>query len=445
MNISLQQASSLRKVGPSDRLPIATPRGKLTEGQSTCRPVVFLYSHDTFGLGHLRRNLAIIQRLLGSSRAFEVHLLTGSPVISQWKLPPDLHVHPLPPVVKTGVERYEARDGAHCFGLVKGYREATIVRLVMEHRPDVFLVDHAPAGMNGELLGPLAVMRREMPHTRLMLGLRDILDAPGTVRAIWAEQDIPRLIEQAYDDVLVYGSRAHFDVVEGYGMDARLAGRVRYCGHVVAARESGAETGARPCWSPGRAAGRPVVLVTAGGGGDGHFLMKAYLEALNRCDRVGHHSAVVTGPLMSAEEREGLQRQAAGRSDVELIEYTTDLVPSLRAADLIVSMAGYNTSAEIIAERRKAILVPRAAPRAEQRLRAGLLARLGVVRCVDAGPDLADRLARQVPEALGAPGPSEEAWDQLDLDGADRTADYIAALTHPPLAAEPLAAAGAQA
>ncbi|MBW4053759.1 MAG: hypothetical protein HIU85_20330, partial [Proteobacteria bacterium] len=47
---------------------------------------VCIYSHDTFGLGHLRRNLAIADQLLRSEHRFEVWLLTGSPVIRQWNL-----------------------------------------------------------------------------------------------------------------------------------------------------------------------------------------------------------------------------------------------------------------------------------------------------------------------------------------------------------------------
>ncbi len=120
---------------------------------------VCLYSHDTFGLGHLRRNLAIADQLLRSDGRFCVWLLTGSPVIRQWNLPPGLRVQPLPPVVKTGAERYAARQPGQSFALTKGYREALILKLVEEERPDVFLVDHAPAGMNGELLSTLALIR----------------------------------------------------------------------------------------------------------------------------------------------------------------------------------------------------------------------------------------------------------------------------------------------
>jgi predicted glycosyltransferase len=402
--------------------------------RATARPSgpikVFLYSHDTFGLGHLRRNLAIARRLLACNGKFSVLLLTGSPVIGQWDLPPGLQVQPLPPVVKTGAESYEARAKGQLFGMVKGYREALILKLVLRDQPDVFLVDHAPAGMNGELLSTLALIRQEHPHTRVMLGLRDILDSPENVRAIWQEQNIHALLEHAYDNILVYGSRALFDVVEGYGISKENAKKVVYCGHVVAQPEAHSPHETAPCWDIARAGTRPVVLVTAGGGGDGYFLMRAYLEALPKMPPDPRYSVIVLGPLMSAPESAALHAAAAMCDDVELVGFTTNLVPSLRAASLVIAMAGYNTSAEIIAEKKPAILVPRAAPRAEQLMRARLLAALGLVDVVEPDTDIAAQLAGMVPACLAKPPIPESVWAALDLDGAERVSALLSSGHH---------------
>jgi predicted glycosyltransferase len=398
-------------------------------GASSSAIKVCIYSHDTFGLGHLRRNLAIADQLLSSERRFEVWLLTGSPVIRQWTLPEGLHVQPLPPVIKTGADRYAARAPGQTFGLTKGYREALIIRLLQEQRPDVFLVDHAPAGMNGELLSTLALIRNEMPDTRTVLGLRDILDSPATVRSAWREQEIQELIEHAYDDVLIYGSERLFDVVQAYGLKPTIARRTKYCGYIVGRARLQALTaraGGSVCWDARRAGDHPVVLVTAGGGGDGFHLMNAYLECLDRRVCNPFHSVIVTGPLMPPELHARLRAAAAGRADVQLVSYTTDLMPSVRAASLIVSMAGYNTSVELLAARKKAILVPRSVPREEQRLRALMLSRLGLMHCVEADSGLASRLAELIPQVLQMPPAGEGSWTSVDLRGAERVVEHMA-------------------
>lgn len=391
------------------------------------RTRVLLYSHDTFGLGHLRRNLAIAGCLLEHPGQFEVSLLSGSPVIHDWHLPPGLKVQPLPPVVKVAADRYVSRDRGRMFGLVKGYREALILKQVMNLRPDVLLVDHAPAGMNGELLPTLAMIRHELPSTRVVLGLRDIIDSPDNVAAAWAEQEVPALIEQAYHDVLVYGSEALFDVVREYALPLAIARRVRYCGHVVEAaveRLAGSASGSL-CGSRSAAAGRRIALVTAGGGGDGAFLMEAYLEALQSIAHLDLHSVLVLGPLMPDHDKSRLRHMAESMPQVEVHERVDDMVANLKSADLVVAMAGYNTTAEIIANHKRAILVPRTAPRAEQQMRAQLLAKCGLVRCVEPGDGLPDRLAAAVEASMAERPPDATHWRQFSLDGARQVREFL--------------------
>ncbi len=382
-------------------------------------PRVFLYSHDTYGLGHLRRNLAIAEHLLARKPAFSVRLLTGSPVIGSWTLPEGLDVTALPPVVKTGVETYAPRDSTLPFGLVKAYREALILGAVIAERPDILLVDHAPAGMNAELLSTLAFIRREIPGTQVMLGLRDILDSPETVREIWDQQGIIPLLDNLYDRILVYGSRLLFDVVENYGIPARVASKLSYCGYVARPRK---RTKSAPIGA------QPVFLVTAGGGEDGYFLMEAYLKALAILPAGLARSRIVTGPLMSAAQRRTLDALAAGDPGIEIISSTADLPTMLEQADLVIAMGGYNTSVEIVASGKPAILVPRAAPRAEQRMRAAMLAQLGLVWSLEPGPELDVRLPRLV-ETVLAETKSQAPRYALDLDGASRVGDLFEAVT----------------
>ena len=394
-------------------------------------PKVLLYSHDTFGLGHLRRNLAIAAHLLQRNRPFAARLLTGSPVAASWPMPAGLEVQPLPPVVKTGAEEYAARDRSMSFALAKARREELILESVIHYRPDVFLVDHAPAGMKGELLEALAFIRSELPETRIVLGLRDILDSPQTVRQLWRDEGIYQLLDSTYDHILVYGSRHLFDAVGEYRMPPAVAAKASYCGYIV---ESGAGVAAatvQASRNAGLASRRPVILVTTGGGGDGFPLMHAYLRALNAMPHHAAESLLVTGPLMDIEQRRALEQAAARRPDIRVISQTTELTELIRNADLVVAMCGYNTTAEILAARKPAILAPRAAPRAEQRLRATLIGKLGLAWVVRPEEDLIVRLSELLRAFLAGERPEQPEWSRVDLAGVHRVGDALDELLEP--------------
>jgi predicted glycosyltransferase/nucleoside-diphosphate-sugar epimerase len=401
------------------RFPVSNPeREKLR---------VLLYSHDTFGLGHLRRNLAIADHLLSrQDPGFAVTLLTGSPVASSWPLPKGLVAKSLPPVVKVGAEQYAPRDTSESFEAVKARREEAILDVIRDFRPDIFLADHAPAGMKGELLRPLAFIREHLPETRTVIGLRDIVDSGETVQELWKQQGIYQLLDRFYDQVLVYGSRHLFDPVSEYNFPVSIADKTEFCGYV--ARRI---TGFPPHEIQGEEipSDRPFVLVTAGGGGDGYPLMEGYLRAIESIGTDRLHSAIVPGPLMSPEERQALEHAAARRPDIQLI-HTTELESLIWRADLVVSMSGYNTTAEIVAAKKPSILVPRSAPRAEQRLRAQMLSNLGLARMIAPEDELVPRLRELLEETLAGPSLHTADWKAVDLGGVHRVGEALSALFH---------------
>jgi predicted glycosyltransferase len=411
-----------RQVSPE---PVISSWGIAPDGfaEGARRPRALLFSHDTFGLGHLRRNLAIAEHLLMRRSNFEVMLLSGSPVADSWPMPAGLQLRLMPAVVKIGAEAYTSRNGSASFAEVKAQREAVILNTIRNFRPDVFLVDHSPAGMKGELLGALAFLRAKMPTTKTVLGLRDILDDGPTIRSVWLEDGIYDLIGGSYDEVLVYGSRSLFDVVSEYALPHEIIVKLRYCGHVARGQPQRVANDL-----PSRPARGKTVLVTVGGGGDGYLLIDAYLQALARLDPSPARSIVVSGPLMPENQQHMLHDAAGNRRDVLFTRSTTDMSSLLAEADLVVTMAGYNSTVEILAAQKPAILVPRAAPRAEQRLRARLLERIGVAWAVQPEDDVVDKLAGLLTSALAGVQPRALSSGLLDLGGARRVGDALEAL-----------------
>lgn len=366
---------------------------------------VLLYAHDTYGLGHLRRNLAIAGRLLAGRPGLQVVLMTGSPVAGRFPLPPGLTLVQLPPVVKVDADTYRPRDPRWSFPLVRRARSAIMSDTVRRFRPDVFLVDHAPHGMKGELRPVFSTIRAYTPATRVVLGLRDVLDSPATVRRTWAAEGVYRTLETVFDRIVVYGSAELFDVVPNYGLSA-VAAKLTHIGYL------GAAASAPP---PAASDQEPLVVGTAGGGGDGAEVLAATLAA---SVRLGLPSLVVTGPLMNQPDRAALAAAAARQPTARIAEFVPDLGCVISRARAVVTMGGYNSLCELAARGVPTVVVPRVRPRREQAIRAELFAGLGIARMVLPGPELEHRLADALGAAIAA-GP-RSGTGGLDLGGLDR-------------------------
>ncbi len=90
--------------------PLTHASSKQLAVRGTSRaPRILLYSHDTFGLGHLRRNLAIAGRLSHALPGVSLLLLSGSQAVQQFVLPPGADIIKLPTVTKLGHEHYVAQ------------------------------------------------------------------------------------------------------------------------------------------------------------------------------------------------------------------------------------------------------------------------------------------------------------------------------------------------
>lgn len=373
-----------------------------------------LYGHDSFGLGHLRRMISLATHFTAAMPNAEVLIVTGSPLAHSFALPPRTDYVKLPAVTKSDTGAYRARSLDLEFATIRNLRAALLKETARTYRPDVFLVDHAPQGLKGEVLPTLAMLRNEQPGCLRVLGLRDIIDASHVTRRAWREEGVYHTLEQGYDLILVYGSREVYDIGAEYDLPPAVNERVRYCGYLDRISGTTTEDTTAPSL-PGTLAPRhewsssadPMVVVTAGGGGDGFALMRAYLAGLKLLPSIPFTSVVLMGPLMDEAEQRELRELAATLPPdrVRIESFLADPLPLLRAADLVVAMAGYNTTCELLALRQRALLVPRTTPRQEQLIRASVLANRGLVQMLRPELLTPDTLIESVKESLVRPRP----------------------------------------
>ena len=336
---------------------------------------LMIYSHDSWGLGHLRRSLAIAGAATLRFPNLNVLIVTGSPCATQFELPDRVDVMKLPAVSKANNGQYISRHWPGALAGTLELRSRLISESFRAFEPHVIIVDHQLTGLYDEALPMLHEARAAGRY--LIYGMRDVLDAPETVARQWDSEAHRWALSEGFDRLCIYGSPDVFDPRVQYPELARLSDRIEFTGY-MAPPESRARWPAIPSL-------RKKVLVMMGGGEDGGDRVEAYLEALS-LGPPSWSSLVLVGPLMNPGQVNAIERliDNRGLSDhVRISRFSNDVQRHMRDADAVVSMAGYNSCAEIMRCRVPAVLLPRKTPRVEQLIRARKLADLGLAQCLE--------------------------------------------------------------
>ena len=388
----------------------------------TGQPRILIYSHDSFGLGHLRRCRAIAHAMVGAMSRLSIIILSGSPIIGSFDFRSRVDFVRVPGVIKQ-------RNGAYSPLSLRLDIEHTLKlrASIIEHTadvfdPDIFIVDKEPLGLRGEVESTLNHLKTK--GTRLVLGLRDVMDDPASLADEWERKQALRALEDLYDDIWVYGKEAVHDPLEGIAVSQRVREKMLYTGYlrreIPAADPSGEEIPFE---------GEPFILVTPGGGGDGMELVDWVLRAYEAHEKPLFPALIVLGPFMPAEAQARFKARAEALRLVHMITFTATIERLMAKATAIVGMGGYNIFCEILSFDKPTLLVPRIVPRREQAIRAANAEAVGLVTClpIDAYPDV-DVMIQALAELPERNPPSAAGFDDL-LSGLDminmRTADIL--------------------
>jgi predicted glycosyltransferase len=307
---------------------------------------------------------------------------------------------------------------------LRAERAGIIASTLMRVHPQTFLVDHAPLGMKGELSLAFELLKEQLPHTHVVLGLRDILDDPTTVKQSWSSQGIYEVLQTVYDEVLVYGCRQLFDVTELYDIPQSVRERTRFTGYIGKTLAMEKSEALAAGWAESSVG--PRVLVMGGGGHDAVRLFRTFMAAWPEIERdSGARALLIAGPLMTPDDWSELAGAADRLAKLQILRFSASVLSLIATADAVVSMGGYNTVVEVLAARRPLVLMPRTAPRLEQLIRARLVEGLGLARVVLPEAASSCALASAVHDALSTGPAPESAWAEIDLGGANRAADAL--------------------
>jgi predicted glycosyltransferase len=375
-----------------------------------------MYCHDTYGLGHIRRTMAIATQL--RIPKVNILILTGSPIAGRFSFPDRIDFVRIPGMIKKTNEEYLPLsikiNPSHAMEI----RKQIITATAKAFQPHLFIVDKEPLGLKKEVLPILRWFCKCQPQTRTVLGLRDIMDDAETVKKDWKDKGLYSVLDSLYSEIWVYGIQDFYNPIVEYGIPDAISQKIRFTGYIprkVPTKESVEKFRREIKVKPDD----KLVVVTTGGGGDGFSVVDNYLAMLEAEPHpAAFKSILVMGPFMPKEERKKVYRRAKSMK-VATYHFFRRMEKLLAAADLVVGMGGYNTLCEVLSQGTPTLIIPRESPRREQLIRAKTFHEhrlVDYIPWVDLSPKL---LKNKIYQLLEEPEPHLEAISKFKLTGLE--------------------------
>lgn len=337
---------------------------------------ILMYSHDTYGLGHIRRSMAIANHLRDEQT--NVLILTGSPIVGRFPFPEQVDFVRIPGMIKKTNDDYQSLsiriEQEHALSI----RTNIILATAQTFKPNLFIVDKEPHGLKREVLPTLEWLKEESPQTTSILGLRDILDDSEVIIKDWQDKGVYTSLDSLYDQIWVYGNQDVYDPISQYQIPAAITDKVKFTGYIP--RKNLPENTRNRIRKQYRILEDDIfVLVTTGGGGDGCEVLDHYLSMHDYFPTsLPLKTVMITGPFMPKSQRNQIQKRAKLHG-IKTLPFHPRLEEVMKAADLVISMGGYNTICEILTQKTPALIIPRETPRKEQLIRATCLKQRGLL------------------------------------------------------------------
>ncbi|MBL0373645.1 glycosyl transferase [Rhizobium sp. KVB221] len=371
---------------------------------------VLFYVQHLLGIGHLARASRIARALVGKD--FDVTMVTGGMPVPGFP-GPDLKNIALPAIATgdSGFSGLVDASGNIVDDAFKAERRDKLIAAFRKIQPDIVIIEAFPFGRRQvrfellPLLDEIAAMERK---PLVACSLRDIVQArnkPGR------DDESVALVDRYFDHVLVHGDPGFARLEDSFPLFDMIADKVLYTGLVAAP-------------APPPATETFDIVVSAGGGAVGINLIRAAAESARHLPK-SLNWCIVTGPNLPQADFDALALDAPANTN--LFRFRPDFPSLLTRARLSISQAGYNTVCDILRAGCQSLLIPfTAGGETEQTERAARLEERGRAFVLTEAALSPVTMQAAIEKALSSAVTNLQA---LDLDGANRTADILRALS----------------
>ncbi|TVM19987.1 hypothetical protein DPQ33_01810 [Oceanidesulfovibrio indonesiensis] len=391
------------------------------------------YSQHVLGVGHFFRSLALARALADH----EVVMVSGgSPVDAP--LPDHVEHRLLPPLMMDAEFRnfvpqeQDPEEEKARIERIEDERRKSLLAILEDTRPDVFVVELFPFGRKRfafELV-PALEQFKAMGRGPAVCSVRDILVEKSDQAKF--EKRVLRWMNELFDGLMIHSDPDLVRFDETFPRMNEMRAEIGYTGYVVEEPVRGAGAALRA--ELGIAPKEPLIVASAGGGAVGQDIVAAAVAASARlAPRLPHRLFAFTGPfaeessldaLCALAQSTNMDKENNTTGHIHCARFTNRFPAFLDAAELSVSMAGYNTTMALLAAGTYGLVMPFDQNR-EQRMRATRLETRGALGILDPADLEPDRLAQRMETAIRTHRMHEQPDHGIRLDGAAQSARFI--------------------
>jgi predicted glycosyltransferase len=383
---------------------------------------IMFYYHHYGGLGHGTRIAALtksVKKRLPSSEIVVVCSGMPQPELGLGKM---AKIIQLPPYVSEsglfhGIKTIDGEKDD--LEKIKRERKQMLLKVFSLFNPDFLVIEHFPFGRKGldyELV-PLIKLAKKGGKAKVIASIRDLISI---------NVDIKRLEEncRSFDAILVHSDPDIFKIEDEFNLSNEVKKKIVYTGYVTCFKKQDLISPQKIRKQLGLGKKR-LIVASAGSGMDGFEFLKNILNAKEHLDKETKSLLLVsTGPQMNEKQRKELKKIAKGLKGVQFTEFNPNLVDYVNAADLSVSMGGYNSCMNALITGTPTVIFPRSSDN-EQVIRSKKLEQLHLSSVCNTGlneKDLADFLMKLI---VDKSNPNKKR-NQIDIKGAELFANFIA-------------------
>ena len=378
---------------------------------------IIFYCQYVWGIGHLFRSLELVRALADH----DVVLVAGGRKVDV-RLPDHVTLVRLPGLYMD--EQFTTlipeEDGKTVDDIQRA-RKDILFSLFEKHRPDALMIELYPFGRTkfGFELQPLldGIRQGRFGEIKVVCSLRDILVEKKN--PLVYEERVLNLLNTYFDLLLIHADDQLLALDETFSRMDDIRIPAVYTGFV--APKASVNAGRQLRRDLGITSEEKLIVVSAGGGRSGYPLLSNILDAyhlMNNSTRI--RIEMFSGPFRDPTEFKKLTAKAV--DGIRIRHFTQRFLDYLSAADLSVSLAGYNTCMNLLATRVPALVFPYSKQR-EQPIRVEKIKNfipMKILRDKDIEPVQLSRYIQKMLLEARPPGTVP-----LNLDGAENSAIYL--------------------